>query len=284
VRPNGTTSAGCQLDCQCNVLTVPCNCSGSNCLCNTCDGTCFHDSVCDIVSTTPPAGTTCSPCPVGSDGQVCSGNGVCGCGTCLCSTTIENAAGPACDTPTNGGQFNTCVTCTLNQFTWCNLGGVYSCMSYDSCVTTFGGTNVSCEVSPPGDTASTGCPNNCTCVNGNKNVTRGQCVEADGIYQCQCQKHWHGADCCSSGGFSAKVIAGIAGGAVAGIVLGALAAAAIIGYATKKGVDWVQIRSNNMASAQDNPMFKPQTTEHENPMHGARKLFLRSQDFINEIS
>jgi len=92
-------------------------------------------------------------------------------------------------------------------------------------------------------------------------------VSQDGIEQCQCKGHFHGADCCATGGLSSKAIAGIAAGAIAGICLGALAAAAAIGYGAKKGVDWVQIRSANMASAHDNPMFKPATTEQHNPMH-----------------
>jgi len=72
-----------------------------------------------------------------------------------------------------------------------------------------------------------------------------------------------------SGGLSKGAVAGIAGGIVAAIVICGVVAFVILGYGVKKGVDWVQLRSTNMAAANDNPMFTPKTHEHENPIHSS---------------
>jgi hypothetical protein len=268
VAPNGTYDSSlsvgkCQLDCACRLETKNCTgCDGTtNCICDHCTGQCVHDAVCDVTFAPPPPGG-CLACPVGDNGLECSGNGVCNCGTCVCSTTIQNAGGLACDSPTNGGQYTDCLSCTGNSYNWCNLAGVYACMPYADCVTLFGGIDTPCFTNP-----EQGCPNNCTCLEGNQNKTRGSCTESEGIFQCVCDKGRHGADCCATGASFNKAIAGIAGGVVAAIVIAGVVAFIVLGYGVKRGVDWVQLRNTNMAAAHDNPMFKAKTTEYDNAVY-----------------
>jgi len=260
-RPNGTTDDGCQLDCQCNIVGATCNCAttpGSDCICH-CNGQCLHDAICDVQITAPPNNGTCAPCPIGTGTNTeCNGVGICNCGTCLCPTSIENAGGPACDEPTNGGQYSSCTECTLFLYHWCNLAGVYACMPLADC-NTFGGIDTTCSESIP-----PGCENNCTCPNGQ---SHGTCVTIDGITQCDCDKKWHGGDCCTPGGLSTAAIAGIAGGVIAAIVIAGIVAFAVIGYGVKRGVDWVSLHNMNMNAAHDNPLHKPAMNEHVNAIH-----------------
>jgi hypothetical protein len=259
LRPNATTADNCQLDCGCNIVPKPCDCTTDPalCICH-CDGTCLADPICNVVFTTPPAGETCPPCPIGSGTLTeCNGVGVCNCGTCLCPTTIENAGGAACDEPTNGGQYSDCLSCTLSTYTWCELAGVFACMPAADCAT-FGGIDASSCTATTG-----GCENNCTCPNGQ---SHGECVTLDGVSQCDCEKKWHGGDCCTPGGLSTAAIAGIAGGVIAAIVIAGLVAFAVLGYGIKRGIDWVSLHNMNMAAANDNPMFKAKTTEHDNAL------------------
>jgi hypothetical protein len=260
VRPNGTTPGGCQLDCECNVAVKACDCSAnvSECICNQCTGVCSYDVVCRPPST-PPTGT-CPPCPVSDSNNLeCAGNGVCDCGTCICAAS-KNVTGPACDVPTGAGQYTTCPECVINSNVWCNLLGVYVCATPADCTALTGLASATCDTPTP-----LLCEDNCTCPD-QGGASHGTCVVEQGVAQCVCDSHYHGGNCCSRGGLSKGAIAGIAGGAVAGIVVAACVAFVALGYAAKRGVDWVQLKNQNMAAAHDNPVFKPRTTEHVNPL------------------
>jgi hypothetical protein len=200
----------------------------------------------------------CEGCPTDVNNVTCSGNGICNCNSCICFDSL-NVTGFDCSTPTGPGQYTQCAECKVNGFTWCNILGIEACKTSDECAV-LGQVIDSCEYVSP-----LTCPDDCICVPSNN--SHGVCVISDGIAQCVCDKKWHGGSCCVQGGLSKGAIAGIAAGTVAAIVICAVVAFAVLGYAAKRTVDWVALKNQNMAAAQNNPMFKPKTTEHENPLH-----------------
>ena len=237
--------------------------------------------------TTTPPDTTAPPPPCYNDGAFCSGHGRCNrtTDTCAC-VPVGNTTytGVACDTPISepvcamfSGDCNTCqnnATAANISCIWCNDGVAASCLPTAACLSPIYSCDVTVDYTPEP------CADNCSYAQGGgecanttfiTNSTDPGIAAKNGttILICICNPGYTGINCGDRGrrGLSVAAIAGISAGVIAAIVIGSLVCLAVVGYGTKRGVDYFYFDQKAFSNAHENPLHVEATTERANAMY-----------------
>ena len=294
IADNKIDTDGYRVDCACRrtIEDCPLLCCGGG-VCNDAVGTCTcfdppnSDPTNCCPTVTQPPGVD-PPCFNG--GAYCSGHGRCNVtvnpnGTCDCIPEANvNYIGDACETPVTGPicamYSGDCTTCQNNATAanisciWCNDGISASCFPSASCLSPIYACDATVDYTPEV------CADNCSYAQGGgecanitfiTNSTDPDIVAKNGtlIQVCICNEGYSGINCGDNGnrGLSVAAIAGISAGVIAAIVIGSLICVAVVGYGTKRGVDYFLLDQSAFADAKNNPLHVEATQERVNAMY-----------------